>query len=270
MVINHNLKSQYITRQNKLLNYTSDKIYETLGSAKKINWAGDDASGLAVSEKFRSQIRGLHMAGKNAQDDISFVQTADGYLEDMTASLQRLRELAVAAANGTFTNDDRELTDVEVGQMVKAVQKIADYAEFNKLKIFNGETWNFHLGANMDQNEQLFIEKMNTKDLGIENLSVNTMDKANSAIGTLDEALKKVLSLRAKLGAVSNRLEKTYGGLMINHENSMATESMIRDTNMADSMTNYLSTNVLRDFNSRQVYKMHELNTSMIQTILKF
>ncbi|MFN3660157.1 MAG: flagellin, partial [Brevinematales bacterium] len=252
MIINHNISSIFSHRQLTLNNLESDKDIEKLSSGMKINRAGDDASGLAVSEKMRAQIRGLRRANQNTLDAISMIQTAEGYLEETASILQRLRELAVQSANGIYDAQDRMMIQVEVSQMIAEIDRIASHAQFNGLNLltgrfarFTGENtvvasmW-FHVGPNMDQRIRAYIGTMNSQGLGLKSpvgnaatasfISLSTPDKANMAIGMIDVALLKVNKQRADLGAYQNRLEKTSVGLMIGFENLQAAESRIRDT----------------------------------------
>jgi len=252
MIINHNLSAINAHRQLKSNNAVLDKSLEKLSSGMRINRAGDDASGLAVSEKMRSQVRGLHRAAMNAQDDISFIQTTEGYLESTQNILQRIRELAVQASNGVYTNEDRTQIQVEVSQLIDEIDRIASHAQFNTLNMLTGRfarqsattpaaasMW-FHIGANMDQRERVYIGTMTSKALGLKNvateelMSLSAPDLANRAIGDLDTALMKVSKQRADLGAYQNRLEFAVHGLMVGHENLQAAESRIRDTDMAE------------------------------------
>jgi flagellin len=236
---------------------------EKLSSGQRINRAGDDASGLAVSEKMRSQIRGLERASKNAQDGISFIQTTEGYLQESQDIIQRLRELSVQASNGVYTSEDRMQIQVEVSQLVDEVDRIASHAQFNGLNLLtgrfardNGENsvtgsmW-FHIGANMDQRVQVYIGTMTAKSLGMRNIGDNSImslespDNSNRAIGTLDQALKKVNKQRADLGAYQNRLEHAVRGIDVGAENLQAAESRIRDTDMANEMVNYTKNRIL-------------------------
>jgi len=269
MIINHDLKSNFLTRTNYEARMSSDKVYEHLGSAMKINRAGDDASGLAVSEKMRGQIRGLFMAGRNAQDDLSLIQTADGYMEDMSSLVQRMRELAVTASNGIYTSDDREMIQLEVNKLTEAVSKVIDFAEFNKLKLFDGKTFQFHIGANMDQNEKFRIEKLDLDILGLNDFSVKNGEEANLSIGRADQTLKMINRVRADLGAVGNRLEKAYNGIKINEENTVQAESRIRDTNMAESFSKYATLNILAQVSATQMSNIHALNRTIINGIMK-
>lgn len=267
MIINHNISSIFSHRQLTLNNLEADKDIEKLSSGMKINRAGDDASGLAVSEKMRSQIRGLRRANQNTLDAISMIQTAEGYLEETTGILQRLRELAVQAANGIYDAQDRMMIQVEVSQMIAEIDRIASHAQFNGLNLltgrfarFTGENtvmasmW-FHVGPNMDQRIRAYIGTMNSQGLGLKSpvgnaasasfISLSTPDKANMAIGMIDVALLKVNKQRADLGAYQNRLEKTSAGLLIGFENLQAAESRIRDTDMAEQMSLFVKNQIL-------------------------
>ena len=218
---------------------------------------------MAVSEKRRSQIRGLTQASINASNGISFIQTSEGYLQETQDIIQRLRELAVQASNGIYTDEDRMQIQVEVSQLVDEVDRIASQAQFNGMNVLTGrfarETgentvtasmW-FHIGANMDQREQVFIGTMTSAGLGIRNagddsiISLSSPDGANMTIGLLDEALKKVNKQRADLGAYQNRLEHAIRGIDIGAENLQASESRIRDTNMANLMVQYMKEQIL-------------------------
>jgi flagellin len=263
MIINHNLSAINAHRQLKTNNSTLEKSIEKLSSGMRINRAGDDASGLAVSEKMRAQIRGLKRAAMNAQDDISFIQTTEGYLSSTQNILQRIRELAVQSANGVYTNEDRTQIQVEVSQLIDEIDRIASHAQFNTLNMLTGRyakesvtnpaaasMW-FHIGANMDQRERVYIGTMTSKALGLKNtasdelLSLSAPNLANRAISELDTALMKVSKQRADLGAYQNRLEFAVQGLMIGHENLQAAESRIRDTDMAEEAINLTKGQIL-------------------------
>jgi len=263
MVINHNMSAMYANRTLGVNNSNLTKDMEKLSSGSRINRAGDDASGLAVSEKMRSQIRGLNQASKNAQNGISFIQTTEGYLQETTDIVQRIRELAVQASNGIYAEEDRMQIQVEVSQLVAEVDRIASQAQFNGMNMLTGRfaqvegtnavtasMW-FHVGANMDQRISMFVGTMTATALGLRELggegimSIATSDDANSSIGTLDEALKKINKQRADLGAYQNRLELTVAGIDIAAENLQASESRIRDTDMASAMVEYTKNSVL-------------------------
>ena len=263
MIINHNISAINSNRQLKLSNLSLDKSMEKLSSGLRINRAGDDASGLAVSEKMRSQIRGLIQAERNTENGISFIQTAEGYLQETQDIIQRLRELAVQASNGVYSNEDRLMIAVEVSQLVDEVDRVASHAQFNGMNILTGrfgkETgtnvitgsmW-LHIGANMDQRERVYIGTMTAVALGLkelgsmETLSMSSPDKANAAIGALDEALKIVNKQRADLGGYQNRLEYASKGLLVGAENLQAAESIIRDADMAESMVEFSKNTIL-------------------------
>ncbi|MBE6350098.1 MAG: flagellin [Spirochaetaceae bacterium] len=262
MIINHNMSSMFSNRTLNSTNAATTKNMEKLSSGLKINRAGDDASGLAVSEKMRSQIRGLNQAALNAQNGISFIQTTEGFLQETTDIIQRIRELAVQSSNGIYTDEDRMQIQVEVSQLVAEVDRIASQAQFNGLNMLTGrfaqETgenavtasmW-LHIGANMDQRAPVYIGTMTATALNIRNpdesiMSLRSPDDANRAINTLDEALKKINKQRADLGAYQNRLEMTVTGLNIGAENLQAAESRIRDTDMAKEMVEFTKNQVL-------------------------
>jgi flagellin len=258
---------------------------EKLSSGQRINRAGDDASGLAVSEKMRSQIRGLERASKNAQDGISFIQTTEGYLQESQDIIQRLRELAVQSSNGVYTAEDRMQIQVEVSQLVDEVDRIASHAQFNGLNLLtgrfardNGENsvtgsmW-FHIGSNMDQRVQAYIGTMTSKALGMRNIGDNSIlslenpDGSNRAIGTLDEALKKVNKQRADLGAYQNRLEHAVRGIDVGAENLQAAESRIRDTDMANEMVNYTKNRILAQAGNAMLAQANQKTQQVLQLL---
>jgi flagellin len=263
MIINHNMSALFADRQLKINNLQLDKNMEKLSSGLRIARAGDDASGLAVSEKMRSQIRGLRQASKNAENGISFIQTTEGYLQESQDIMQRLRELAVQSSNGIYTDEDRMQIQVEVSALVDEVDRIASHAQFNGMNMLTGRfarqtgenvitasMW-LHIGANMDQRVQVFIGTMTSTGLGVRNvgnkqiISLSTPDGANRTIGILDAALKMVNKQRADLGAYQNRLEYAVKGLDIGAENLQAAESRIRDADMASEMVEYTKNAIL-------------------------
>jgi flagellin len=264
MVINHNMSAMFADRTLGVTGLNLSKDMEKLSSGEKINRAGDDASGLAVSEKMRSQIRGLNKASQNAQNGISFIQVTEGYLQETTDIMQRIRELAVQSSNGIYSDEDRMQIQVEVSQLVAEVDRIASQAQFNGMNMLTGRfaqsqgentitgsMW-FHIGANMDQRVQVFIGTMTAAALGVrdvsteEVMSIDTPETANRAIGTLDEALKRINKQRADLGGYQNRMEYAVKGLDIAAENLQASESRIRDTDMAERMVEFTKNQVLQ------------------------
>ena len=263
MVINHNMSAMFAQRSQGVQDLKVQKSMEKLSSGLKINRAGDDASGLAVSEKMRAQIRGLNQASTNAQNGISFIQTTEGYLQETEDIIHRIRELAIQSSNGIYSDEDRTMIQVEVSSLIAEVDRIASAAQFNGMNmltgrfarptgenIVTGSMW-FHIGANMDQRTQVYIGTMSAMALGIRNagdetiLTLETPEDANRAIGTLDEAIKKINKQRADLGAYQNRLEKTIVGLDVGAENLQASESRIRDTDMAAEMVEFTKDQVL-------------------------
>jgi flagellin len=263
MIINHNLSAINANRTLKFKNWDVDKSMEKLASGLRINKAGDDASGLAVSEKMRSQIRGLLQAEKNTENGISFIQTAEGYLQESQDVIQRMRELAIQASNGIYSSEDRMQIQVEVSQLIDEVDRVASHAQFNGMNMLTGRFANprnggavtgsmwFHIGANMDQRKQAFIGTMTATSLGLKQLgsekilSLSTPDGANMSIGVLDQALLKINKQRADLGAYQNRMEYTSKGLLVAAENMQSAESIIRDTDMASEMVNFTKNNIL-------------------------
>ncbi|MDR1286191.1 MAG: flagellin [Treponema sp.] len=285
MIINHNLSAMFADRSLKVTQNNLTKSMEKLSSGLRINRAGDDASGLAVSEKLRSQIRGLTQASTNASNGISFIQVSEGYLQESQDILQRMRELAVQSANGIYSDEDRMYIQVEVSQLVDEVDRIASHAQFNGMNMLTGRfarsvveniptasMW-FHIGANMDQREQVFIGTMTSAGLGIRNvgddtfISLGTPDDANRAIGVLDAALKIINKQRADLGAYQNRLEHAVVGLDIGAENMQASESRIRDTNMATQMVSYTRDQILAQAGTAMLAQANQRTTSVLQLL---
>jgi len=285
MIINHNLSAMFADRSLKVTHVSLDKNMEKLSSGLRINRAGDDASGLAVSEKLRAQIRGLNQASTNAQNGISFIQTTEGYLQESEDILQRLRELAIQSSNGVYSDEDRMYIQVEVSQLVDEVDRIASHAQFNGMGLLTGRfgrpagenvvtasMW-FHIGANMDQREQVYIGTMTTKGLGIRNvgddsfISLAEPDSANRAIGTLDRALKIINKQRADLGAYQNRLEHAVRGLDVGAENMQASESRIRDANMANETVGYTKNMILTQAGTAMLAQANQRGQSVLQLL---
>ena len=285
MIINHNLSAMFADRSLKVTQLYLDKSMEKLSSGLRINRAGDDASGLAVSEKLRSQIRGLNQASTNAANGISFIQVAEGYLQESQDILQRVRELSVQASNGIYSDEDRLYIQVEVSQLVDELDRIASHAQFNGMNMLTGRfarqigenivtasMW-FHIGANMDQRKQVFIGTMTSKGLGIRNagddtfISLESPDNANRAIGTIDAALKIINKQRADLGAYQNRLEHVVRGIDVGAENMQASESRIRDTNMAHQMVDYTRDIILSQAGTAMLAQANQRSTSVLSLL---
>jgi flagellin len=259
MIINHNMGAINANRTLKFVHWEVDKSMQKLSSGERINKSGDDASGLAVSEKMRTQIQGLRQAERNTEDGMSFVQTAEGYLNQSAQIIQRIRVLAVQASNGIYEAKDRQLIQVEVSALVDEVDRIASQAEFNRFKILTGEfskinpkssMW-FHLGPNANQRERVYVGTMTAQAFTMRDatgkvvLSLSTPGGANQAIGVMDNALQKLSKQRADLGAYYNRMELTSKGLMSAYENIQAAESRIRDADMAEEMIAFTKNSVL-------------------------
>ncbi|MDR0584878.1 MAG: flagellin [Treponema sp.] len=285
MIINHNLSAMFADRSLKVTQDYLTKSMEKLSSGIRINRAGDDASGLAVSEKMRSQIRGLNQASSNAANGISFIQVSEGYLQESEDILQRIRELAVQAANGIYTEEDRMYIQVEISQLVDEIDRIASHAQFNGMNMLTGRfareegqnvitssMW-LHIGANMDQREQVFIGTMTSAGLGIRNagdstfISLETPESANTTIGTIDAALKIINKQRADLGAYQNRLEHAVRGIDIGTENLQASESRIRDTNMANQMVDYVRNQILGQSGTAMLAQANQRATTVLQIL---
>jgi flagellin len=258
---------------------------QKLSSGMRINKAGDDASGLAVSEKLRAQIRGLNQASKNISNAISFIQTTEGYLQETQDVLHRVRELSVQSANGIYSAEDRMQIQVEVSQLVDEVNRIASHAQFNGMNLLTGNfaidhadkagdergVW-FQVGANMDQREQVFIGSMTAEALNLasaqdEFISISAPNLANQAIGTVDDALKTINKQRADLGAYQNRFEMAVKGVDIAAENMQAAESVIRDTNMANQMVDYVKNQVLTQSGTAMLAQANMKSQSVVQLL---
>lgn len=285
MIINHNLSAINAQRQQKASVDAVTHSMEKLSSGMRINRAGDDASGLAVSEKMRSQIRGLNQASRNASDGISFIQTTEGYLQETQDILQRVRELAVQSSNGIYTAQDRTQIQVEVSQLVAEVDRIASHAQFNGLNMLTGAfarnegsntisaSMYFHIGANVDQRTRVYVGTMSSAALGLKTLgdnkimSLGSPDEANRSIMTLDAALQKVSKQRADLGAYQNRLEFAVKGLDIGAENLQASESRIRDVDMAKEMVEYTKGQILTNAGNAMLAQANTRTQSTLQLL---
>jgi len=247
MRIQHNISALNTHRNLSANQAQSSKNLEKLSSGYKINRAGDDAAGLAISEKMRGQIRGLDMASKNAQDSISLIQTAEGALNETHSILQRMRELAVQSSNDTNVSADRTAIQKEINALASEITRIADNTEFNTQNLlggtFSGKT--FHIGANSGQSITLSISTMNADALSVNSLDLETQSGANAAISTINAAIETVSTQRSALGAVQNRLEHTINNLGATSENLTAAESRIRDVDMAKEMMAFTKNNIL-------------------------
>ena len=278
MIINHNMSSLYADRVLGISNDSIMKNMEKLSSGERINRAGDDASGLAVSEKMRSQIRGLNQASRNIQNGVSFIQTTEGYLQETTDILQRVRELAVQSANGIYSDEDRMQIQVEVSQLVAEVDRIASQAQFNGMNMLTGRfsstsdaVMQFQIGANVDQNTRVFIGTMTAQSLGLkgvqgsdEQITIASPDQANMALASVDSALTAITKQRADLGAYQNRFEMAIKGVNIAAENTQAAESRIRDTDMASQMVEFTKNQILTQAGTAMLAQANSQSQSVL------
>jgi len=272
MRINNNIQALNTYNRLTINNDALAKSLEKLSSGMRINRAGDDAAGLAISEKMRGQIRGLNQAVRNAQDAISLIQTAEGALNETHSILQRMRELAVQAANDTNTDDDRNALQAEVEQLKAEIDRIASTTQFNTKTLLNGGLVAntglvFHIGANIGQNITLTIRAVNTSALQITSLSVAAQTVANQAISTIDQAIKYVSEVRAKFGAYQNRLEHTINNLGVASENLTAAESRIRDVDMAKEMMAFTKNNILMQAATAMLAQANQLPQAVLQLL---
>jgi flagellin len=283
MIINHNMSAMFAQRQLGVTNKEVQNDIEKLSSGLRINRAGDDPAGLAVSEKMRAQIGGLNQASRNAENGISFIQATEGYLQETQDILHRIRELAVQSANGIYSSEDRMQIQVEVSQLVDEVDRIASHAQFNGMNMLTGrfarETgentvtasmW-FHIGANMDQRERVFIGTMTSASLNLrgqnEIITISSPAEANRNIGVVDEALKRVNKQRADLGAYQNRLEHAVKGIDVAAENLQAAESRIRDTDMANQMVSFVKNQILMQSGTAMLAQANQKNQAVLQLL---
>jgi flagellin len=284
MIINHNLSAMFANRQLGVTQADTTKAMEKLSSGLRINRAGDDASGLAVSEKMRGQIRGLNQAERNILNGVSFIQTTEGYLQESQDILHRMRELSVQAANGIYTSEDRMQIQVEISQLVDEINRIASHAQFNGMNMLtgafardsvNGAVMQLQVGANMDQNKQLFIGTMTAQALGLQlgqgeevgGISLLDPEAANKAIGDVDNALKIISKQRADLGAYQNRFETAANGVAIAAENTQAAESRIRDEDMASGMVQYTKDQILSQAGVAMLAQANVRNQSVLSLL---
>jgi flagellin len=281
MIINHNVSAMFANRMLGVQNTAVGSNIEKLSSGQRINKAADDASGLAVSEKLRGQIRGLNQAERNIQSGVSFIQATEAYLQETQDILHRLRELSVQAANGIYSDEDRMQIQVEVSQLIDEVNRIASHAQFNGMNMLTGRysqdgnaAMQFQIGANMDQNERVFIGAMTAESLGLqgvqgttEAISISTPEQANLTVGVLDSALRVVSKQRADLGAYQNRFEMASQGIASAAENLQAAESLIRDVDMAGEMVDYVKNQILVQSGTAMLAQANTQPQSVLQLL---
>ena len=248
MVVQHNMAASNANRQLGISTNTLSKSTEKLSSGYRINRAADDAAGLSISEKMRSQIRGLNKASSNAQDGISAIQTAEGALNEAHSILQRMNELATQSANDTNTTADRTAVQSEVDALTKELSRIASTSQFNTQNLLDGTFTGkkLQVGALENQKITISIGNMNATALGVDSLNVKSFTKAGSAMKSIQKAISKVSGQRSDLGALQNRLEHTVNNLDNISENTQTAESRIRDTDMASEMVQYSATSIIQ------------------------
>jgi flagellin len=273
MRINHNIASLNTYRQLTINNTAGSKSLEKLSSGYRINRAGDDAAGLAISEKMRGQIRGLNQAERNSQDAISLIQTAEGALNETHSILQRMRELAVQSASDTNTDNDRAELQKEIEQLTAEIDRISTDTEFNTMTLLNGDfsttALTFQVGANAGQVVTLTVGNMNSATLGVDATAVNLSNQASAAaaITTIDLAIGTVSSERAKLGAMQNRLEHTINNLGTTAENLTASESRIRDVDMAKEMMEFTKNSILQQAATAMLAQANQQPQGVLQLL---
>ncbi|WP_050179813.1 flagellin [Domibacillus robiginosus] len=269
MRINHNIQALNAYRNLGNTNNATSKSLEKLSSGLRINRAADDAAGLAISEKMRSQVRGLDMAERNSLDAISLIQTAEGALASTHDILQRMRELSVQSANETLETTDKQAIQDEIDALTEEIDRIANETEFNEKKLLDGSIpaggLAFQIGANTEQMLKIEIAGMGATDLGVNSLDM--LSNASSAISTIDAAISKVSEQRSKLGAVQNRLEHTITNLQTANENLTAAESRIRDLDMAEEMTQFTRNNILNQAGQAMLAQANQLPQGVLQLL---
>ncbi len=258
MIINFNQSAAFASRIANVNDMNAQNTMNALSSGKRINAAKDDASGLAVSTKMKSMIRGLNQASRNIADGSSMLNVASGYLQETTDILQRIRELAVQSSNGIYSDEQRSMVQIEVSQLVSEIDRIASSATFNGLQLFTGkfatgnEAITLHIGSQADQQISFNLEAATAESFGLKNaqgtgesLSISSPDEANTAIATVDEALLRVSKQQALIGANQNRMEVAQQGINIASENMAAANSRIEDADMAEKFVEFSKNQIL-------------------------
>ena len=269
MVVQHNLSAMNTNRQMGVVSSSLQKSTEKLSSGYKINRAGDDAAGLSISEKMRSQIRGLNKASSNAQDGISLIQVAEGALNETHSILQRMNELATQAANDTNTSVDRTAIRNEMDQLTSEINRIQSTTQFNTMNLLDGSfsSRNLQVGALSGQTIKISVTKMSASNIGVSGLSVSSNVKAGDAMSKIQLAIQSVSSQRSKLGAIQNRLEHTINNLNTTSENTQSAESRIRDTDMASEMVEYSKNNILQQAGQSMLAQANQANQGVLSLL---
>ena len=269
MVVQHNLTAMNTSRQLNGVTGALSKSTEKLSSGYRINRAGDDAAGLSISEKMRSQIRGLNKASSNAQDGISLIQVAEGALNETHSILQRMNELATQAANDTNTSTDRTAIQQEVDQLTSEINRIQSTTQFNTMNLLDGSFTgkNLQVGSLCGQKIDIAISNMNASSLGVSGLKVSSFDSAGTAMSKIQAAIDSVSTQRSKLGALQNRLEHTINNLDTTAENTQSAESRIRDTDMAAEMVQYSKNNILSQAGQSMLAQANQSNQGVLSLL---
>ena len=271
MVVQHNLTAMNTNRQLGGITSSQAKSTEKLSSGYRINRAGDDAAGLSISEKMRSQIRGLNKASSNAQDGISLIQVAEGALNETHSILQRMNELATQAANDTNTSTDRTAISDEMTQLTSELDRIYSTTQFNSMNLLDGSFTgkNLQVGALSGQVISVSVSSMKASAIGItaSSVKVSSNSTAGAAMTTIQDAIKQVSQQRSKLGAIQNRLEHTINNLDTTSENTQAAESRIRDTDMAKEMVEYSKNNILAQAGQSMLAQANQSNQGVLSLL---
>ena len=269
MVVQHNLTAMNANRQLGISTDSLAKSTEKLSSGYRINRAGDDAAGLAISEKMRSQIRGLDQASTNAQDGISLIQVAEGALNETHSILQRMNELATQAANDTNTTVDRNSIQLEINALTSEIDRIQSTTQFNTMNLIDGSFSgkNLQVGSLSGQRIEIQISNMNASSLGVSSLQMSSFSAAGAAMNSVQSAIDIVSNQRAYLGALQNRLEHTIANLDTTSENTSAAESRIRDVDMAEEMVTYSNTNILAQAGQSMLAQANQANQGVLSLL---
>lgn len=280
MIVNFNQSAAFASRIANINDMNVQNTMNALASGKRINSAKDDASGLAVSTKMKSMIRGLNQASRNIADGSSMLNVASGYLQETTDILQRIRELAVQSSNGIFSADQRSMIQIEVSQLVSEIDRIASSAMFNGLQLFTGkfatgnEAITLHIGSQTDQQISFNLEAATSESFGLKNmqgtgesLSISSPDEANMAIATVDEALLRVSRQQSLIGANQNRMEVAKQGIDIASENMAAANSRIEDADLAEKLVEFSKNQVLSQSSLAMIAQANSQSQSVLSLL---
>ena len=269
MVVQHNLTAMNANRQLGITTSAQAKSSEKLSSGYRINRAGDDAAGLSISEKMRSQIRGLNKASDNAADGVSLIQTAEGALNESHSILQRMNELATQAANDTNTTVDRNAIQAEVDALTSEIDRIQSTTQFNTMNLIDGTftSKNLQVGALSGQTIQISISKMDAASIGVSGLSVSGNVAAGKSMSAIQKAIESISTQRSALGALQNRLEHTIANLDTTSENTSSAESRIRDVDMAEEMVEYSKNNILAQAGQSMLAQANQANQGVLSLL---